>query len=573
MPKKFCVSVGVRRCGKLPELPGAVNGAKQFATWAKENEYNVVLITDDTAGKVRAAQITSAVAEIVNRGDADRLIIYFAGHGSLGYASAECWLLSDAATDGNEAINVGLSLLLAAKSQIGQIGLIADACRSRVANADEIGGQSMFPRREEVRRQAPQTDKFFACSFGAESQEVRTDELKAYGIFSKCLMDALRGDVRDAVKYVTEPEPAFVVTSDRLANYLEAAVVEESGRTPGASRQDPEIATGWRSPNDVYRVLATGVQLPPTREAYDAHPWTSETTYAETAGSKFLGVRHAAINRKLQDEAARLFDKALPRMAVEEGLIIRGARPVTAVSAAGSEIAAFGDHAWHIRARDRRAQTILVKLEDGRWLGSCLVADYLGEVEIGPSGAKNLLYRPVFEPVPTSPVGSLGAVESWTRYLTAAIHMRQQPPPRPLKDAQAAFFAGSRPNPSLAILIAFFLTKIGRADDVDAIASSFLDHGGAVPFDVALLAGAHFGRDGQNVTAQLRRHDSDSVLTVQVDGHFPLLTRTWGFLAAAGDSILREVRQAAAGIEQHSLWTLFSPDLGTRLADYIEGAR
>ena len=90
--KSVAVAIGIAHAGSLPELPGAVNGAKEFCDWAKQQGYDVHLVSDETAQATVEKLKTSPSKSIIDEGETERLVIYFAGHGIQPSVNTAYWL-------------------------------------------------------------------------------------------------------------------------------------------------------------------------------------------------------------------------------------------------------------------------------------------------------------------------------------------------------------------------------------------------------------------------------------------------------------------------------------------------
>lgn len=98
------VVIGVDKPGNLPALRGAAAGARSVAEWLGGEGFEIRAFVDDGA-PVTANSIYTAIADLVNRGTLDQLVVYFAGHGFIGNY-AEFWMLSGAPENPNEAISL-----------------------------------------------------------------------------------------------------------------------------------------------------------------------------------------------------------------------------------------------------------------------------------------------------------------------------------------------------------------------------------------------------------------------------------------------------------------------------------
>jgi hypothetical protein len=154
MARKVAIVIGITKIKGLPELPGAVLGANNFATWATQQGYEVVAHTDDKGNPVAFQPIWQSVKSVVDAGDASRLLVYFSGHGLFRVYGMDYWLLSDAANNPNEAIAVSPSVFAAGACGIPHVAFIADACRT-MAGKDQLGIQGSSSTSSTQRSTAP----------------------------------------------------------------------------------------------------------------------------------------------------------------------------------------------------------------------------------------------------------------------------------------------------------------------------------------------------------------------------------------------------------------------------------
>jgi hypothetical protein len=122
---------------------------------------------------VIARDIKQAIKAIIEPGNIEQLLIYFAGHGvNLGYS--EYWLLSEAPDDTQEAVNVRGSEILARYAGIPHVVFISDACRTAAQGiqAQGVTGSEIFPN-QGAGDVSQAVDQFFACTLGNPAAEVR----------------------------------------------------------------------------------------------------------------------------------------------------------------------------------------------------------------------------------------------------------------------------------------------------------------------------------------------------------------------------------------------------------------
>lgn len=192
MAKRLAISIGVSKAGHLVELPGALSGARDFAKWAKAADFDTTLITDEN-GPVTVAALRDTI-QLMLADDVERLLVYFAGHGTAN-ASSDLWLLSGWEDDGNEVVNVALSFNHAKRQHIPKIAVFADACRSVVPQIAYLGGANIFPKVPAPAPRSPQWDMFLATRLSEAAQEAGgADPVGSYGVFTRQLMSALNAN-------------------------------------------------------------------------------------------------------------------------------------------------------------------------------------------------------------------------------------------------------------------------------------------------------------------------------------------------------------------------------------------
>lgn len=121
----------------------------------------------------------------------DRLFIFFAGHGIGKGQMEDCWLLSDAMSNPDAAIDLARSLRMAHTCGIPHIAVFADTCRTPPSGKlKDIVGQSLFKTIEPGPDPAAEIDRFYATRSGDASWELQPTgddpRLAAYGIYTRC---------------------------------------------------------------------------------------------------------------------------------------------------------------------------------------------------------------------------------------------------------------------------------------------------------------------------------------------------------------------------------------------------
>ena len=195
---RAAVLIGVNKTGGLPQLADAVAGARAMAKWAVDQgmaEKNIFLFTDEEK-PVEAHAIRAAIHALVEAGNIEQLIFYFAGHG-VNIRYGEYWLLSGAPDDSSAAINVDGCVYRARVCGIPHLVFISDACRSAAQGiqGQGIDGSVVFPN-DPVPGPEHDVDMFFATTLGRPALEVRdaTAAGASYkALYTKIFLDAVSG--------------------------------------------------------------------------------------------------------------------------------------------------------------------------------------------------------------------------------------------------------------------------------------------------------------------------------------------------------------------------------------------
>ena len=253
--KAVCLAIGVGDAPPLDYLRGAVNGARAIDGWAKKQGYSTKLLTDETA-PIELSDVGNALTTLL-AGGADRLLLYFAGHGLSSGAADDLWLLSrwDQERKGVSVAALRDRLL---RYGIGQLILIADACRTLVdANTRDVMGDPVL-QRGPFAEKLPQGDLWFAASPARAAWMIPgPTPAESRCIFSGLLTEALSGAHLQAFD---GSNPSAGITSFSLANFLEAKVPPLAARY-GATLV-PAITTSIRPPLNVY-VPGVPTPVPP----------------------------------------------------------------------------------------------------------------------------------------------------------------------------------------------------------------------------------------------------------------------------------------------------------------------
>jgi formylglycine-generating enzyme len=232
-PKKYALLIGVNKYDKpgFDELDFAEADVKELAEVLKRDGYTVKLLLGSATGSTHAtkANIEAAVKEFVPQCTArDTLIIAVSGHGM--ELDNKPYYCPVDAVGRDPASMVSLSWLIdEAEKHAGVRLILADACRN---DPDPTRGRGID--KESVKLK-PNTALFLSCQSNQKALESK--DLK-HGLFFHCVLQGLRGNLKDAKNDKGE------VTPGRLATAVEETFASKfSEWVPNASsKQEPQIA-------------------------------------------------------------------------------------------------------------------------------------------------------------------------------------------------------------------------------------------------------------------------------------------------------------------------------------------
>ena len=368
-----------------------------------------------------------------------------------------------------------------------------------------------------------------------------------------------------------------VVTSQSLTQFLREAVPLESGRTPGAAVQFPDINPGWLRPNDIYLQLAPPSALESALE--------SVTGVAKTIGDVLTGglvittIEEAAPDpaRRAVAQARARDDKALAErestitaaqgretFETRQGLSVVGAKVVETRGKHNQQFDLFEENgAFHVRGHHNAPQTVLLRLDNGNWIGSVIIPEFVGTIVVENGVAvsarylaartSNRYFRDEFEAV-TPLLSRWSALMSQGRTADA----------RELERAADKLRQGKHSDPSLGIFASYAYERAGQIAEIDSIAGYFARARQPVPYDVAMLSTHSMVAHPGWLAIELTNAPATAVA-----GTFPLMTEGWTFLDPEDAVVPRELFAIRSGLLP-SLWTTFRPAEGAALADLID---
>lgn len=224
-------------------LAGCVNDAlavgRLLETHANgDPNFSVMSLTSDST-KVNTAAMFDAVTQLF-RGDAETVVLYFAGHGLINQETNAGFLVSQNATKGAWGIALGDILEMANKAypHVKSTVIILDSCHSGFAGeVPQLGsGQvSVIGRGVTI---------LTACH-----RDGKADEDGQHGLFTGLLLEGLTGSAADVRGYVT-PAALYSLIDQTLGEWEQRPIYKANVQTFVTLRQVPP-----KIPPDVLRRL------------------------------------------------------------------------------------------------------------------------------------------------------------------------------------------------------------------------------------------------------------------------------------------------------------------------------
>ncbi|MGO7659739.1 caspase family protein [Rhizobium ruizarguesonis] len=247
--KRAALLIGLDNAPRFPPLKAAVSGAKSVSGWLAAEGYQTTLLTDQSDGAITVNDVKLALKSILGNGDTEKLVVYFAGHGLLNGLS-ELWLLSSAATDVDEVIDVSRNVEAARTCGVKSVVFISDACRLLPGTVfqSRTSGAMIFPAMNDYSVDV-EVDRFFATRPGMAALEIASaqgseswERERYVGIFTEALRDIHIDPDATLIGPVTiEGEATVAVLSRKLKTSL-AHVVDGRAQDKSLSlRQQPQL--------------------------------------------------------------------------------------------------------------------------------------------------------------------------------------------------------------------------------------------------------------------------------------------------------------------------------------------
>ncbi|AUB79801.1 caspase family protein [Candidatus Thiodictyon syntrophicum] len=557
---KAAIVIGVNRTGNLPVLAAAVTGAVKVGDWLRREGFHVEKCLD-TRGPVTAADLFQKIAELVDQGTLEQLVVYFSGHGFLNNGS-EHWMLSGAPADPNQAVSLAESALLARECGIPSVVFISDACRSvpQDLRADRVRGSLIFPNQGAAAGVEVEVDRFLATLPGDPALEMPLPDSAGQfeGIYTTCFLKAFQQPDPDMIRTLSvEGKTVRVVPNRGLKAYLRREVNQLAQDKAIRLRQLPQSIVESGEACYLGRVAprrsaaARGLAAPPMPTVLSV----TDVARFELRRSAENGPAAASFSIAMQDTPARsAFDASLAvieradapgHFETQTGFAVVGAE-VAAVHGigVGAEVVTPGGPGAPALVRvhpgARPTGSLILRFADGSGTLLATLNGFVGSLVVDGGRVMSLSYVP--------------ADNNW-RW---ADYQQQRPRLERLRAVVAAaaglgVFQLDRDraaamadeirylkciDPSLGLYAAYAYSDAGLRERIRSVQEYLRGDLGADLFDIAMLAGTLSGRPAGAVPG------------------CPMLTQGWGLLRVKGVHL--PLALAAAGEHLRSaLWTTF----------------
>lgn len=576
MARQVAVVVGVSTVPGLSFLAGVRPGVDDFESWALGQGFEVERCSDED-GKVpvSADDVFHVVRDAVRAGDVERLFIFFSGHGFAPGVGDDLWLCSGADSDPADAVNVAKSVALARSCGIGHVAFFADACRSpKTVSFNGLVGRPIFPL-DRVIRPRPEVDQFYATISGDLAYDsVPQGGEKAFGIFTKFLLGALRGQQPSILEQVPNGLAPSALLSRRLAQFLNQTLPLESSRaihitqTPDciptstwepnalawfsglpSTQLEIDPSEGWRDP------LSEGPTQPGSQLESDSRPreYAGDLGYDDTdwryppsegPSTDFEPVPQVESDgpwsrpRPTGEQAQRIESLADSFMAepgrthfeTGVGASIIGAELRDAWMVAGEKQFFEEDGNWHVRGEPQQQGSLVTEVapagQESLWVATALFPGFVTTVTVNDEGADHV-----------ATISVLGDVDADRAALARADAAFQAGDLGFVNDAGVRRLLAEA-NPAMSVLAAYAFDRAGGQLEVLRIFEQFASVDWPMPFDVAMLA------------------DWPVPTMSHVAPSYPMMTRGWALAddLPAGDRWLRYGQRRLA----RTAWTTFT---------------
>ncbi len=565
--QRAAVLIGVKQTGNLPKLEAVSSSVKAMAGWANsqgiEDKYVRTLVDDNEP--VTVQQIKKAVSDLVGLTTIDQLILYFSGHGF--NIESEYWLLSDAPSDTDAAVNVDGSVRLARYCGIPHVVFVSDCCRSAAEGlqAMQVRGSNVFPN-DPASGAGNSVDILYSCARGKPSLEITdpaasaADAARNYSaLYSEVLLEYLRGEHEEALTHIVNSGHSVGLL--QLGALADALKIEVPKRLKEKRGVDPKIT---QIPDDlISRKTAEALisQVPwvasraqtivkPVSRSRPVTPFTVSSRFITELLAGDLGKWKSLLTRKLgsniepfQASVALQADTFGPQhFETQCGIKIRGARIERTVQLGiGAELLGSDGQLVRLSGVPQGGSLLLLVLEDGSGAVIPAIPEFIASLTFKEGQLLDVSYEPSDNSWRAT---EFQARASELRSLRATISASAAYGAFQLNDKDALSLARKMQyakgiDPSLALYAAYAYDNQQRRDLINEMLGYMQSDLGLSFFDIALLSG--------------RPHSARSLPP------FPMLSQGWALLSAYG----AQLPSSLNGIDLlrvPSLWTLFSSE-------------
>lgn len=580
--KKALISIGIgRNSGALPLLKGAVQDARDMHAWGALQGFDCTLLVDDES-KVRAADAYEAFQHYLEAGTYSQIVVYFSGHGILQAPDCELWLMSAAPGNPNEVINVRGSLTNARSSGLEHVVFISDACRSLPTSMPQaaLGSGVILLPYLDVASPSPALDVYYATLPGNPAHELAATEsnMPARGLFTRCMLDALGGEVSDVLKDLDiSGVMNRVVPGHPLRVWLTTAVPRAAEGESIVLRQRPEI----RIESTEDRFLA---RFPPDHKPGGRAPVpTGAGQVKQSTARGAPGPRRLLPSRGSRPRAATRSGSGRhayesPATSPYEAQLIRSLARTRLLDAdiavfGGASLEFYSSNGTSLKASDHGDVTVLnlpresgsalpsgalerlviLKLEDGSVTPLAALHGYAVVVNLDGARVDSVNYvARKSTPTEQSAAFTDAAIDS-LRSSAAQLARSGQ---LSLDSAPVRAFAEHPQllqsiDPVLGLLAGYAYARAGRRDDWAAIVDQLRQPQLPILFDMELLSVA-----------------PNATTPAMAKPGMPMLTEGWLLL----DPLARAMPSQLTQVQQHllpSLWPTFSPAGARLIQEYL----
>ncbi|MFD0440573.1 hypothetical protein [Streptomyces chartreusis] len=466
-------------------------------------------MTDDVK-PVLLHEVRSLVYDVYERAlDArnfDRLFIYFAGHGVNNGTGQACWLLSKAATLG-EAINLTRCREDAVQLWIPHVAFFGDACRD--PSNYLIRGHSVFPPVTDpgkIEYKEAEVDTFLATRPGGRAHGMPSapgeQRNGGYGLYTKHLLNALKGRASDAIEPTPGGVTPYAVISHKLRDHLRIEVPWAAGMYGLVQQPHADACSHWK-PNVMAWVRPSSPNSGGEPGTNDPSTDTPSSGHSEGEGPALP----AGDDRKgapagpptppsgrvdqmgLGPEEPDLLDEFAANRDGAEAALHKLARSATGIYMEGAEIVELqrqksqhspyeiSDGSLLMNRLHKKPGPAILRLDrrwrnQTMWSAAAFLPGYTTQIRVGEHGVEHMAYLEE---------GSEIGVLAWATVRARWGSLLSEDP-----WVQAALWQTL--NPVLAVLAAHSYQRIGQIKIARKIYDQLREKGLPVPFDVALIA-------------------------------------------------------------------------------------